>query len=734
MAAASNYQAWVEVVPQFKGFNKSVDKNVSQSLGDAGDAGGKAFGGRLASVLGTIAKPIAIAGGVAFAGIGAAAGVALTKGLDRSLSIQDATAKLTGLGHSGDAVKQIMDNALASVKGTAFGLGDAAGVAAGAVAAGIEPGEKLTRVLSLMADSATIAGTDLSSMGSIFNKVAASGKLQGDVIAQLQDAGVPVLQFVAKEMGVTAEEAANLASEGKVSFETFANAMETGLGGAALSSGKTARGAFANLGAALGRFGAKFTEPVVAAAPAFFGSLTGAIDKLSEKAQPFADQFSKWVGPAIENAGTAISGFINGEPGKLADFFGGIGKAVETIGPHIPALVRGIGDFGGKVADVLGPAISDNLPGLQDLAQTFLDTATDALPQIIPALGDLVLALLPILPAITPLITQALPPLIDLFGQLVDVVYSDATGLDQRVAAFKGLGDALAFLLGALPGPLVLLPQLADAFSSTEGAVNFVEQAMSGKLGPVIQAIGGFIFDLASTFRNALTSIRLTVETGVEAVRSAFDRVFNSLPTPVRNALSTVGSVISGGISGAVSTIATLGPRAVSALGNTGSLLVGAGRNLVDGFIAGMVGGIGRVAARAAELANAARTAAERALDINSPSRVFRDDIGVMVGRGFADGLDKSAGIVSSAMGRLTATPTLVAPVIETAPLSARARVSMAAAPVFDQSNATSGSSGGAFVGTLVLDSGEFLGRVRGEIQAADQQGQMSNRMGRQVR
>jgi tape measure domain-containing protein len=675
MAAASNYQAWVEVVPQFKGFNKSVDKNVSQSLGDAGDAGGKAFGSRLASVLGTIAKPIAIAGGVAFAGIGAAAGVALTKGLDRSLSIQDATAKLTGLGHSGESVQTIMDSALASVKGTAFGLGDAAGVAAGAVAAGIEPGEKLTRVLSLMADSATIAGTDLGSMGSIFNKVAASGKLQGDVIAQLQDAGVPVLQFVAKQMGVTAEEAANLASQGKVSFATFADAMEAGLGGAALSSGKTARGAFANLGAALGRFGAKFTEPVVAAAPAFFASLTGAIDKLSDKAQPFADQFSRWVGPAIENAGSSISAFINGEPGKLADFFGGIGKAVETIAPYLPQLAKGIGDFGGNVGSILGPAITDNLPGLQTLADTFLSTATEALPQLLPALGALVLALLPIVPAITPLITEALPPLIDLFGQLVDVVYSDATGLDTRIAAFKGLGDALAFLVSAIPGPLVLLPQLSDAFKSTEGAVNLVNQIMTGKFGPVLQFIGGAVFDLANTIRSAILTIVGVVQSGVENVRATVARVFGELPAPVRAALGLIGSIVSAGISGAVSTIATLAPRAIAAVGGLGGALVGAGRSLVDGFVQGITGGIQRAASAAANVARAAVDAAKAALDINSPSRVFRDDIGVMVGRGFVEGLDRSAGIVQAAIERMIAVPTFAPPTIQMDQLGAAGAV-----------------------------------------------------------
>lgn len=653
---AGNYQAWVEVVPEFKGFNKSVNKNVTNSLGAAGDAGGKTFGSKLAGVLGTIAKPVAIAGGVAFAGVGAAAGLALTKGLSRSLSIQDATAKLTGLGHSGESVKLIMDNALESVKGTAFGLGDAAGVAAGAVASGIEPGEKLTRVLGLMADSATIAGTDLGSMGSIFNKVAASGKLQGDVIAQLQDAGIPVLQFVAKEMGVTAEEAANLASEGKVSFETFANAMEAGLGGAASESGKAARGAFANVGAALGRLGAQFTDPLVAAAPGFFNKISDALDVLGAKAEPFADKFAGYVGPALEQAGTAIAEFIKGNPEQMGYLLEDIGQAAGILVPFLPGLVKGISDFAGKVSDILGPAIQDNLPGLQDLAQTLLDTATEVLPELLPALGDLVLAILPILPAITPLITDALPPLIDLLGQLLEPT-GDTSGLDTVVGAVSGVAGAIGFLLGLLPGTLEVLPLLVDAFKSTEGAVNLVDQVMRGKLGPVLQAVGGWVLGLAGFFRDSISNIRSTVAAGVDNVKASFDRVFNSIPAPVRAAMGVVASVISGGINGAAATIGTLGPRAAGAIGNLGGTLLGAGRSLVDGFVQGITGGIQRAASAAANVARAAVDAAKAALDINSPSRVFRDEVGLMLGLGMAEGIDRSAAKVKQSIAGLTRTP-----------------------------------------------------------------------------
>ena len=117
--------------------------------------------------------------------VGGAISAGLYKGLGRLTAIEQAQAKLKGLGHSAQSVSTIMDNALASVKGTAFGLEEAASVAASSVAAGIKPGKDLEKTLKLVADASTIAGRDMGSMGLIFNKVIAQGKVQGDELMQL---------------------------------------------------------------------------------------------------------------------------------------------------------------------------------------------------------------------------------------------------------------------------------------------------------------------------------------------------------------------------------------------------------------------------------------------------------------------------------------------------------------------------------------------------------------------
>ena len=157
------------------------------------DADSGKLGLKIGSQIGSKLKTALKVGAGALAGLGAlVGGLAAKGGIERALKIDTAQAKLRGLGHDTDSVQAIMKNALASVKGTAFGLGEAATTAAGAVAAGIQPGERLEGVLKSVANSAAAAGIDMGEMGGIFNKVASLGTAQNDVLQQVADTGLPI--------------------------------------------------------------------------------------------------------------------------------------------------------------------------------------------------------------------------------------------------------------------------------------------------------------------------------------------------------------------------------------------------------------------------------------------------------------------------------------------------------------------------------------------------------------
>ena len=289
----------VQIFPTFKGFRAEVVGQVDSSAADAGGRFSGAFG-KAAKGLGAV---LAVGIGGAIAGIAAVAG----KGLSRALNLQDAEAQLRGLGHSAESVETIMGSALESVRGTAFGLDAAATIAASAVAAGIAPGEALTRTLKLTADAATIAKVPLSEMGDLVNKVATNGKLSTDVLNQFHGRGVPLLQMVADEYGVTSEAASEMVTKGEIDFAGFQRAIEAGVGGAALASGETARGAWANVGSAWGRLGAMFVGSAVDGAPVLFVAIAGAVDRLTTALEPLSGEFSGRLTPAL----AALAGWID---------------------------------------------------------------------------------------------------------------------------------------------------------------------------------------------------------------------------------------------------------------------------------------------------------------------------------------------------------------------------------------------------------------------------------------
>lgn len=288
--------------------------------------------GSIAGAAAKFTKFTAAAAGTAVVGT---IGTSLVKGFQRLDSIDQATAKLEALGNSGSDVEKIMDNALASVKGTSFGMGEAATVAASMVASGVQPGQELESVLGTVADTAAIAGASMDEMGLIFGSVAARGKLQGDDLMQMLGRGVPVLQILAEQTGKTSAEISEMVSAGEIDFKTFADAMEGYVGGGAKRMGDTLSGSLKNLGAAFGRVGAEATKGLFSEAPAVINKLTDQVDGLGEVVGPIAAEWSARLTPAISEAATSVIPMAAAALGTLSD-------GLEMSLPLLQALTSAI--------------------------------------------------------------------------------------------------------------------------------------------------------------------------------------------------------------------------------------------------------------------------------------------------------------------------------------------------------------------------------------------------------
>lgn len=283
-------------------------KNVKQAFGDmtsVGEvAGDKASGGFWSKVSKGLLGGVGLAIGNKVA---QTIGSGLSAGFTRAINIENAQKKLEGLGHSAESVSGIMDSALKSVSGTAYGLGDAASVAAMMTASGVQEGEQLTRTLKAVADVAAISGRGLTDVGLIFGSIAARGKLQGDDMRQLMAAGIPVTSLLAEKLGTTQEAVTELVSKGKIDFETFQAAMELGMGGAALKTGETFQGSLANVQAALSRLGAAALTPSLSLLTRAFQSAIPAIDGFTAKAKPLIALFYEGLDAGISSVSAKYS-------------------------------------------------------------------------------------------------------------------------------------------------------------------------------------------------------------------------------------------------------------------------------------------------------------------------------------------------------------------------------------------------------------------------------------------
>lgn len=148
------------------------------------------------------------------------------------------------------------------------------------------------------------------------------------------------------------------------------------------------------------------------------------------------------------------------------------------------------------------------------------------------------------------------------------------------------------------------------------------------------------------------------VSSSASSLRSGAKQGVASLGTDGRQAGHQFGSGVAGGVSsqgGAVGG-ASSHLRSVAHANMSGGFGGGynAGLSIGEGLSAGIYAMAGSVASAAASIAGAAVSAARSALRINSPSKVFRDQIGRAIPEGMAVGIEKFSYYVDDSMTGLS--------------------------------------------------------------------------------
>ena len=330
-------------------------------------------------------------------------------------------------------------------------------------------------------------------------------------------------------------------------------------------------------------------------------SLGEGIASLSEGLQAFADLNEEETVPKAKASLEALSSIVI-DPEKLK----GLRDAMTEIDRWIRSDTTSLGDSLGELGDALskfenvpsGNAIrgvfsalsgieTDGIKKLRDAFQTDSNFSSDNLGQSMQALGNGLKAF------------ENLGMSRNI-GQVFDTLRTvDLSGLDR-------VKDAVG-------------PEFAEGFG--RGLSDGIQRLADAK-GELLTAIGGMAAEVklqADVFTDAGSRL-------MDGIKAGFHQK-------------------SGEVHNKAGEIARNGAKGASAERHG---FVTAGRNLGAGLAQGIASKEGEVRAAARALAQAARSETEGALDINSPSRVFRK-IGLFVGAGLAQGIVGTQGQVEDA-------------------------------------------------------------------------------------
>lgn len=385
--------------------------------------------------------------------------------------------------------------------------------------------------------------------------------------------------------------------------------------------------------------------------------------------------------PGITAAFTALGEHLPEMATAIGDFFATLTKNPEEVA-QITGLLITMADLGIKVLGPLLMMLSDQM--LNNAAAWHI--LQDGVMAAVHWITDVAV------PAVTNFFTKTIPDVLSAIGDFFKGIWGWISGIGSDIGDFftktiPGWFDALGKWFSDVPGHIM------DALEALPGDLaNLFQTAMDGILytiGFTIGAVIGFfrdlpgnIIDAAQSLIEKLSSLWGTVrDESIRIVSEAIAAIltyFHELPGNISDTLSSMWSTISGwftkskdSATGATTSmvntvlgyirslpgrsadaLSTLGSKIKGAVAGAANWLYQAGKDVINGLIHGITASIAAAIKAVQHAVGEIISGAKRGLGINSPSTVFRDQVGRFLPPGITAGFMAAMPAAKAAIGK----------------------------------------------------------------------------------
>lgn len=415
-----------------------------------------------------------------------------------------------------------------------------------------------------------------------------------------------------------------------------------------------------------------------------FADVVTAIDLIQQK-QGIAGTTAREAATTIEGSlnmakaawENLMAGLANPDAnlGQLITDF--VDSAVTAMGNLVPAVGRALSGLGIAVKRIapimmteLPKMFKDLGPDLAEAALAMIEYITDVFveggPSFLQAGLEWISKIGEGLVEGIPAFLEQVLPMIESFsegfkegaGNLVDV------GIEFILNLVQGIMDSLPTLIEQAPQIII---NFANAINENApkllmGGVQLLVMIGQGIINAIPTLIANIpkIFEAIIAVWQALNWINLG-KNAIEFIRNGIDQLTNNLPQALKDIgnkaiewfkgidWAHAGTQAINFIKSAIIGVATLVPQEVLNIANKAWSWfnsvdwVSLGSNIIDGIVQGLKDGVRWIKDAAISVAQKAKDAAEDLLGIASPSKVFRYEIGQMIPKGLALGIDDAA-------------------------------------------------------------------------------------------
>ena len=524
-------QAYVQIMPSAKGISGSIQKQLNPEATKVGRSAGVNIANSIADSINKSGKKLTKAITMPVLGATTAvAGLVGALGFKRLIGIDNAQAKLKGLGYEGKQLEIIMNNARNAVQGTTFATSEGADVAAGALAAGIKEGAELERYIKLVGDAAIGSNRPIADMAMIFNRVQGSGRLMTQELNMIEHGMPGFSQAIAKHLGVSIEELRKMATAGEITTKDFLDTMESFAGGMSAEYAKTFSGLKDNVLANIGIIGEALLEGLFEDGKEGLANFLDYLrnsDDLKKWATETGESLRSMIKNIVESVKSAVNWWKNLSDGTKDLILKVAGIAI-VIGPVLMAVSKLI-----TIGITLGKVL-----GAVKVVAGIVATAIGALSWPVVAVVAAIAGLIGIF--------VALYNENERFREIVSLVWEEIKNVIMTVV--ETVSD---FVMGIVGG-------LVDWWQENNELILESARVVWEAIKDTIMAVLEFMLPMIKTawegIKNNIAAawdlITTIVETGINFVKGIIKAVMQMITGDWSGAWETIKSTVSGLITG----------------------------------------------------------------------------------------------------------------------------------------------------------------------------------------